>query len=50
MNKQKYLMRDVLLGYMLDLVTYYYGLSKISTKGSKSHFSGLIDWLEKTMG
>lgn len=43
-------MGDVLLGYMFDLVTYYYGLSKKSTKGSKNNFSGLIDWLEKPMG
>lgn len=43
-------MGDILQGYMFDKVTDYYGLSEKSSKGSKSHFSGLIDWPEKPMG
>lgn len=50
MNKQKCLMWNVLQGYMFDLVADYYGLSEISSKGSKSYFSGLVDWPEKPKG
>lgn len=47
MNKQKRLMGNILQGYMFDLVTDYCGLSEKSSKGNKSHFSGLIAWPEK---
>lgn len=50
MNKQKSLMGDDFQEYMFGLVTDSYGLCEKSSKGSKSHFSGLIDWPEKPTG
>lgn len=43
-------MGNVLQGYTFDLGTDYYGFREKSSRGSKAHFSGLIDWMKKLMG